>query len=442
MIRGEMVDTFPDYIIAGGILSLALASVVFALLSIHHRHKSRLLDQVIDRYNLVHKALDDFVLLAITSLPLAAGNIVASIDRVTSARLSSSTTATINELAKQLYRFSTILTGENTNSAIRSDSEDQILFGTKPNPLGSLIVWSIIVPVLALIGLVNNFTTPHLSLAMQAAGLTTGSLILMASYRRYGQARSLRQVTEKQASLKVYLLGVRREFIADTGQKLEDFHNQLMTDSQPLTNIPQAREFFYGLRLMAKITKGIVSAHRATDMDTSAPLLSVTTVLNKRINEVYRPGAEDHQMKLESNIEDGLAFRIQPKDLEQLMNILVENAITYSKVGSRITIRGHRRGSKVMISVTDTGQGMDKEMLDFLFRPMQKTRIAGQDYQPNKVSLGLQVCKVILTRIGGELRVSTKPGKGTTAIIIAPRKRTDIPLKIPRHVGASSGQLN
>lgn len=200
--------------------------------------------------------------------------------------------------------------------------------------------------------------------------------------------------------------------------------------------------FFYGLRMLAKVTKGIVSVHRATEMDTPAPLLSVTTVLQKRIAEVYVPGAKDHHMSLESKIEDGLAFRIQPKDLEQLMNILVENAITYSEAGGRVAIRGQRRGSKVIITVTDNGKGIDKETLDFLFRPLQRTPKEGQEYQPNKVSLGLQICKVILTRIGGELRITTKPGKGTSAIIIAPRKHTDISLKIPRHVGTSSGQLN
>lgn len=248
MIRGEMVDTFPDYIIIGGLASLVLTGGLFAALSVYQRRKSRLLERVIGRYNLVHEALDDFVALAISSLPQAAGNIVASIDRVTSVRLSSSTTTELNNHAKELYRFCKQLANENANSAVRSDSKDQILFGIKPNPLKSYLVWSIIVPLLGLIGLVNNFSTPKLSLAAQAGGFGLASLILMAGYRRFGQARSLRRVTEKQASLKVSLLGVRREFIADTGQKLEGFHNKLMTGSQPLTNVPQAREFFLWLK--------------------------------------------------------------------------------------------------------------------------------------------------------------------------------------------------
>jgi signal transduction histidine kinase len=84
--------------------------------------------------------------------------------------------------------------------------------------------------------------------------------------------------------------------------------------------------------------------------------------------------------------------------------------------------------------------GIDKDTLSYLFQPLARTS-SGGDFQPTKVSLGLQISKIIMTRIGGELRVSTKPGKGTSATVIAPRKYTDISLKIPLHVGKSSGQL-
>jgi signal transduction histidine kinase len=104
-------------------------------------------------------------------------------------------------------------------------------------------------------------------------------------------------------------------------------------------------------------------------------------------------------------------------------------------------LRGRRRGDKIIISVTDTGNGIDKDTLDYLFQPLAHTNPEGK-FQPTKVSLGLQISKIILTRIGGELRVSTKPGKGTSATIIAPRKYTDIPLKIPLHVGKTSAQLD
>ncbi len=434
-------DSVADYILYACMLVPILAGCIFSFLAVEQRQKSRLLEQVMNRYDLVHQALDDFMSLATTSLPVAVTSVAEATERVASLGLSAADySGSIQSQAAELRKVSDQIIADNPNSATRSDTKDQILYGKKPNPLRSILVWSIFIPCICILAFFNYSPAGHLSPLIQVPGILISYLCLAAGYRHFGQARSLRQTTENEASLKVYLFNIRRDFIAETGNKLQDLHIKLTTEGQELSRVPQARGYFNGLVTLAKISKGILAVHHGSDMSSSAPLLSVSAAVQKQAEKAYQPVAKEHHIELMTAIDTGLAFRIHPKDFEKVTNILLENAITFTKPGGRIMIRGKRRGDRILISVTDTGTGIDKQTLDFLFRPLAKQQ--GSTYQPEKVSLGLQVCKVILTRIGAELRVSTKPGKGTSAIIVAPRKFTDISLDIPQHIGARSSQLN
>ena len=434
-------DSMADYILYACMLLPVLVGSTFSLLAISQRQKSRLLEQVMNRYDLVHQALDDFMNLATASLPAAVTTITEASERVASLGLTDSDYSnSVQAQVATLQKLSEQIIGDNPNSAARSDTKDQILYGKKPNALKSPLVWGIFVPCLCVIAFFNYSPSGHLSPIIQVPGVLLSYLCLVAGFRHFGQAKSLRQTTENEASLKVYLFNIRRDLIAETGNKLQEMHVTLVTDGQKLSRIPQARGYFNGLVILAKISKGILAVHHGSDMSTSAPLLSVSAAVQKQSEKAYQPVAKEHHIELMTAIDTGLAFRIDPKDFEKVTNILVENAITFTKSGGRIMIRGKRRGDRILISVIDNGVGIDKQTLDFLFRPLQKQPSA--DYEPDKVSLGLQVCKVILTRIGAELRISTKPGKGTSAVIVAPRKFTDISLDIPQHIGARSSQLN
>lgn len=430
-----------DYALYACMTIPIIAGCIFSFLAISQRQKSRLLEQVMNRYDLVHRALDDFMILATASIPLVVTSVVEATERVASLGLSATNyTNEVQMAVNKLKKVSEQIISDNPNSAVRSSTKEQILYGKKPNPLRSPLVWAIFIPTVGIAAFFNYVSSQHVRLVVQLPLLILSYICLAAGYRHFGQARSLRRTTEGEASLKVYLFNIRRDFIAETGNKLQDLHVGLTNEGQQLSRVPQAREYFNGLVSLAKISKGILAVHHGSDMSSPAPLLSVSAAVQKQAEKAYQPVAKEHHIGLLTAVDSGLAFRIDPKDFERVTNILVENAITYSKPGARIVIRGKRRGDRILISVTDTGSGIDKQTLDFLFRP-RPVQTNGT-YKPERVSLGLQVCKVILTRIGAELRVSTKPGKGTSATIVAPRRFTDISLDIPQHIGARSSQLN
>ncbi len=79
--------------------------------------------------------------------------------------------------------------------------------------------------------------------------------------------------------------------------------------------------------------------------------------------------------------------------------------------------RGRDRVGYILVEVSDTGCGMDDEALARAFEPFQTTKARG-------TGLGLAVVKSIIEEHGGTVRVTTRPGEGTTVSFTLPRRRS------------------
>jgi len=78
-------------------------------------------------------------------------------------------------------------------------------------------------------------------------------------------------------------------------------------------------------------------------------------------------------------------------------------------------MRGALTGGAVLISVRDNGSGIPAHIVDKIFQPFFTTKPTGQG-----TGLGLSLSYDIVKAHGGELRVETKEGKGSTFILILP----------------------
>lgn len=102
----------------------------------------------------------------------------------------------------------------------------------------------------------------------------------------------------------------------------------------------------------------------------------------------------------------------EPNQITQvLINLLTNARDALQPGGGTITIRSWQQemhgGTRVFLSVEDTGPGIPPEILPYIFRPFFTTKMAGEG-----TGLGLSIASDIVARHQGKLRAETLPGGG------------------------------
>jgi two-component system sensor histidine kinase/response regulator len=102
---------------------------------------------------------------------------------------------------------------------------------------------------------------------------------------------------------------------------------------------------------------------------------------------------------------------------EALVN-LIGNAVKYTHPGGRVTVSARAEGGAVLLAVTDTGVGIAREDLPFVFDAFYRGKGAAE--AATGAGLGLALTRRIVEAHGGTLAVDSELGKGTTFSISLP----------------------
>jgi signal transduction histidine kinase/ActR/RegA family two-component response regulator len=160
------------------------------------------------------------------------------------------------------------------------------------------------------------------------------------------------------------------------------------------------------------------------------PVVMNPNTLVAGMEEMLRPWIGDHiEIKTARQPEVGLV-KADPNQLAQVLMTLAINARDAMPQGGEIAIETSqgrlgagaaavspeaRPGDYVLISMRDTGQGMDAEMVANIFEPFYSTKEMG-------TGLGLYTAHNIIKEAGGYIWVHSQPRQGTTFEIYLPRE--------------------
>jgi two-component system phosphate regulon sensor histidine kinase PhoR len=117
-------------------------------------------------------------------------------------------------------------------------------------------------------------------------------------------------------------------------------------------------------------------------------------------------------------VEPGMMVFADPKRLEQMLTNLLDNALKFSRAGGLVEISSSR-GDITQIMVRDTGEGIPAQHLERLFERFYRVdRARSRDL--GGTGLGLAIVKHLALAHGGEVRVKSKLGEGSTFCIELP----------------------
>jgi CheY-like chemotaxis protein/HAMP domain-containing protein len=156
--------------------------------------------------------------------------------------------------------------------------------------------------------------------------------------------------------------------------------------------------------------------------------------LRENMDRGFRHEAERRHLEFSVDFapELGAALNSDPKRLQQILKNLLSNAFKFTDQGSvRLAARVARTGwtpghpvldtapTVVAFAVTDTGIGISAEKQRIVFEAFQQAD-AGTSRKYGGTGLGLAISREIAGLLGGELRLESAPGKGSTFTLYLP----------------------
>jgi two-component system sensor histidine kinase SenX3 len=224
------------------------------------------------------------------------------------------------------------------------------------------------------------------------------------------------------------LEAVRRDFVANISHELKTPIGAVGLLAEALDSAAddpvQVRRFARRLtqesHRLAKITREIIELSRlqSADMGASAELVRVDDIVTSAL-ETTHVLAESHDVTLVKGGMKKVYVAGQEKMLVSALHNLLANAIQYSPPGSRVGIGVRSTGGVVEIAVTDQGIGIPEEDLDRVFERFYRVDQA-RSRHTGGTGLGLSIVKHAVQNHGGDVRVWSKPGRGSTFTIRLP----------------------
>lgn len=161
--------------------------------------------------------------------------------------------------------------------------------------------------------------------------------------------------------------------------------------------------------------------HEAQHEEITDTIADLNQVLKDSIafTEDYASAAQDERgarVSFETVLtENSLPVHAYPSELREVFTNLLRNAVDAIEGEGRIIVRSRTERERWHVAeVQDTGQGMDEEVQEKLFRPLFTTKGA------LGTGLGLATCFAIVRRYGGEIEVKSAKGAGSTFSVILP----------------------
>jgi signal transduction histidine kinase len=202
---------------------------------------------------------------------------------------------------------------------------------------------------------------------------------------------------------------LKKDFIPSDSNKADDFQN--------LSGV---------IRDEIKRLDGIIEEFLSFSKSRRLELrdFSITEILQKIVS-LIREEASARGITIETKWRQSPAIiPIDMNKLQQAFLNLIKNAMESIPAQGKISIVVDKEGKNyIVVSISDTGCGMTAEEIERIFSPEYTTKEKG-------VGLGIPLASEIIRGHGGDIRVISRKGEGTTFEVVLPRERlNERPLK-------------
>lgn len=342
-------------------------------------------------------------------------------------KISSAQAKSLKQSIKKFADDAAQLLVANQVSGVQANNDELKLKQHQKNPIAAPGVW---VPALIAFGLIalanalfiyaDVFNTSPYRIAVELGLFLLSAGLVALAYRYRNFLESSKELARNQLKLEAQLYNKRTAFLPQATKVTADNTHALQLASAPLKSIPEAKLFFNGLAMLTGISTGMTNLEKFADFNAKPPLFDVSSFAKKAVTSVSAK-AKEKNLTINTEVDAGLVSRIQPEEIRQLVDSLLDNAIKFSNKDGIVGLNIYRKFNKLVIIVSDTGTGISEHKLPSLLKPFSRGTDS-MEYNHEGLGLGLYSDKVIVDKLGGTIRIESKLGKGTTVTVTVPSR--------------------
>ena len=117
----------------------------------------------------------------------------------------------------------------------------------------------------------------------------------------------------------------------------------------------------------------------------------------------------EKNIKLETNINDGIEFNGEKEDIKHIISILLDNAIKHTKENGKIIVNTLKEKNNIKIEVKNQGEPIPEEEREKIFERFYRVDKA-RNRNEKRYGLGLSIAKGIVEKYKGTIEASSKDG--------------------------------
>jgi len=165
-------------------------------------------------------------------------------------------------------------------------------------------------------------------------------------------------------------------------------------------------------RAMDLLTNLMVWARSQTGRIEFSPEYIELVALIDEVDELLGNSIHQKSITITRDIPHGLIVYADKAMISAMLRNLISNAYKFTNSGGKISISAQLRADDVLVTVSDNGIGIQKEVIEKLFRIEQSYSTSGTQNEQG-TGLGLILCKEFVEKHGGKIWVQSEKGKGS-----------------------------
>lgn len=177
-----------------------------------------------------------------------------------------------------------------------------------------------------------------------------------------------------------------------------------------------AKEFLEGMHKSSKNAFNLLenllewSRLQTGRMPMSPEKIDVAEIVSENL-ALHEVNIETKELRIENNLQSAEPAYADENAVNTIVRNLLSNAIKFTPRGGKIVLSSNRTEDELVISVQDSGVGIEPETRDALFRIDERHSHAGTDKEKG-TGLGLVLCKEFVEKNGGRISVESEAGRG------------------------------